>query len=347
MEINEFRTRLKSGELSGWYLFSGEEEYLKKHYLGELYKAVVCDEAFALFNYTAFDGADIDFASVSEALRSSPMMGDYKLVVWRFADIDSLKDGDMSALESLFSLKEEYPCAIFVISTTADGYDEGTVKKMSATKKRLLPAFEHIAFPKSTEPQLQGWLKKHFDAEGVTVDPSAVNALLLRSGRSMEVLSSEVEKLAAYVRANGRDHVTAADVEYIASPSAEGEAFALSNAVMDRNSAAALLAIADLKSRRVDPHAVLAILETTFSDLATIAMLTDEGKRPDDISLLLPKFRNVNRVKIYVQAAKRIGTRTLAENFTELCRIDAASKTSGGLSGYGPIEMFVAQKLQP
>ena len=116
MDLAEFKSRIKSGNPSGWYIFSGEEDYLKKYYMSQLRDLVLEDGAFLAFNHAVFDAADIDFAAVSEAIKSPPMMAEYKLIEWRFTNLNSLKDGERAALESLFELKEDYPFAIFSIS---------------------------------------------------------------------------------------------------------------------------------------------------------------------------------------------------------------------------------------
>lgn len=338
MELSELKSRIKSGKPDGWYLLFGEEDYLKKYYLNQIRSAVVSDETFAPFNYVSFDGADIDFAAVSEAVKSPPMMSEYKLIEWRFANIDALKESERGALEELFELKGEYPSAVFVIMTAADGFDAGSAKRPSKLASRLARGFDMLCFNKSTDAQLLSWLKKHFDAEGVSVDAPTLNALLFRSGRSMDVLNGEVIKLCCYVKANGRSAVTAEDVSEIASPTAECDAFALSNAVLERNAERAFLALGDLKRRRVEPAAAVAMLERTYSELTSVAMLLDEGRGAADIEALL-KFHPY-KAKLYINAARKAGTARLAESLSELCRIDAASK-SGGISGYGAVEMFV------
>ena len=73
MDINEFKARIKSGNLAGAYAFVGEEDYLKRFYLGELRSAIVTDEAFALFNHTVFDGEDVKLAALLDAVKSPPM----------------------------------------------------------------------------------------------------------------------------------------------------------------------------------------------------------------------------------------------------------------------------------
>ena len=342
MEINELKSRLKSGELAGWYLLSGEEDYLKKYYLKEIRSKVIVDEVFATFNHAVYDGADIDFASVAEAIKSPPMMSDYKLIEWRFANLDGLKEGEKSALESLFELKAEYPCAIFAIMAASDGFDAGTPKKPSRLAARLAKGFDILNFPKSTDSQLLSWLKKHFDAEGVGVDVNALNTLLFRSGRSMDVLVGEVSKLCCYAKSRGVAAITASDVTEVASSTVECDAFALSNAVIEKNVERAFLALTDLKQRRVEPQVVVSMLERTYSELLSTALLLEEGKGLSDIEAIL-KFHPF-KAKLYVGAAKKVRAKKLSEALAELCRLDASSK-SGGISGYGAVEMFISQNL--
>ena len=342
MELGEFKSKLKSGDLGGWYIFSGEEDYLKKHYLKALRDAVVTDDAFALFNYVTYDGADIDFSDVAEAIKSPPMMGDYKLIEWKFANLDALKESEKSAIEFLFELKEDYPYSIFAIMTTADGFDIGTPKRKSKLATRLSAGFEILNLDKSTDSQLLSWLKKHFDAEGVAVDVSTLNALLFRSGRSMEVLNNEVTKLCCYVKANDRASASEDDVNAVCSSTVECDAFALSNAVIEKNVSKAFLALTDLKQRRIEPPAIIAMLERTYSELLSVSILLDEGKGSSDIEAILKL--HPFKTKLNINAAKKIGTKRLAKSLDELGRIDASSK-SGGLSGYGVVEMFITKNV--
>ena len=342
MDIADFKSRLKNGKFAGWYILSGEEDYLKKYYMNELRSAVVLDEAFGLFNCVSFDGADIDFGLVAEAIKSPPMMSEYKLIEWKFAPLDDLKESEKSALESLMALKEEYPYSVFAIMTTADGFDAGTPKRPSRFASKLSGAFEILNFPKSTDSQLFSWLKKHFDAEGVGVDAGALNTLLFRSGRSMDVLNNEVLKLCFFAKSNGKSAITADDVEAVASPTVECDAFALSNAVLEKNIERAFVALTDLKQRRVDPQIIISMLERTYSELSSVALLLDEGNEASAIESIL-KFHPF-KAKLYINAAKKVGAKKLANILGELCRIDASSK-SGGLSGYGAIEMFITKNL--
>ena len=63
MELNDFKALIKSGDIVGSYIFSGEEDYLKRYYLGELREKAVGDGSFSAFNHAVYDGEEIDFAS--------------------------------------------------------------------------------------------------------------------------------------------------------------------------------------------------------------------------------------------------------------------------------------------
>lgn len=342
MELSEFKARLKSTELGGWYILAGEEDYLKKYYLSELRRSIVADGAFALFNHATFDGAEIDFGALRDAISSPPMMSDYKLVEWKFANIEVMKEGERKALESLFYLKEEHPYTVFVIMTTPPGLDTGTQKRPSKLATRLSKAFDIINFEKSTDSQLLSWLKKHFDAEGVGVNAATLQALLFRSGRSMEVLNNEVMKLAAYAKANGLSTISEKEVEEIASPTVECDAFALSNAVIEKNLQKAFTALTDLKARRVEPQTIIAMLERVYADLAAVALLLAEGKGSADVETVLKL--HPFKAKLYIGAAKKVGAEKLAAALDSLRHIDASSK-SGGMTGYGTVEIFITQNL--
>lgn len=339
MTVAEFKAKLKSADPSGWYIFAGEEEYLKRYYLDELRRAVITDEASAPFNHFIFDGPELDLGAVSEAIKAPPMMSEYKLIEWRYADLEHSKESLKAALDELCEAKGDYPEAVFALLLTEEGFDAGTEKKPGKLAVRYSKAFNILNFPKSTEAQLISWLKKHFDKEELSVSAETLNALVFRCGHGMDALRSEVSKLAAYAKANGKREVTVEDVNLVTSASSESDAFALSNAVIDRNKEAAFAALADMKLRRVEPIAVMGMLSRVYSELASVALLLDEGLSAKDIAAALAMGEY--KVRLYVGAAKKYGSKRLAATLAEINRRDAAMK-SGGNAGYGAIEGFIA-----
>ena len=342
MDIATLKAELKNGNISGVYLFSGEEDYLIRYYLKSLRERIGGDEAFAVFNNPVFDGEEIDFQAILEAIKSPPMMNDYKLIEWRHADFTRLKESELDSLEEIISACEEYSYSIVAFTAIEEGVDFGTAKKPSAFIKRFDKGMKILRFEKSTENQLYAWLKKHFDSQGVTVTLDTVKALVFRSGRSMDVLAGEVDKLCALALSRGKTAVTPEDVNEVASSTPECDTFALSNAILDRNRHRAYLALEEMKSRRVDHTIIMGMIARTFDDLTAVSHLLDEGLGAQEIEEVLGM--NKYKLKMYISAAKRYGTERLSEIISELARTDADSKY-GGVTGYCAVELFISRNL--
>ena len=342
MELSDFKAALKEGQLSGIYVLGGEEEYLVRYYLSQLRSAISPDESLAVFNNPVFDGDKPDFGAIAEACKSPPMMSDLKLVEWRHADLSALGESGLSQLEALADTVEEHPYSVVAFTAEGEKLDLGTQKKPSQLVKRLGKRLNILKFDKSTDSQLFSWLKKHFDAEGISVTADTVRALVFRSGHSMDVLLGEVKKLSALAKARGRSEITPEDVSEVSSSTPECDTYAFSNAVIERNKQKAYAALNEMKIRRVDPIAALGMLERTYGDLLLVSCLLDEGRGAKDIEEATGMHSY--KLGLYVRAAKRYGTETLAEICSRLARNDASSKF-GGISGYTAIELFVAQNL--
>lgn len=344
MNLTDFKARLKSGNAKGWYIISGEEEYLKRYYKNEIKRLLIEEnDPFALFNHSVFDGGlDFDIMAFVESVKSPPMMSDVKVVEWHFADLTHLKEKELSALVDLAMAKDDYPYATVIISALPDGFDVGTPKKPSKIYKALSDYFDILTFEKSTDSQLIAWIQKHFTAEGITTEPALAQSLIMRVGHSMQALSFEIDKLSAYVKAHGKSVLTSEDVAEICSSSIESEAFAISNAIIEKNTEKAFLALEDMRMQRIDPGQILSQLSKTYADLMSVALFSEEGKSAKDAAEIM-KFHPY-KLGLYMSAAKKLGAKRIASSLASLIKTDASSK-SGGISGYEAIEIFITQNI--
>ena len=342
MEVKDFKARLASGRLAGCYLFTGEEDYLVKYYLSELTRSAGGDPSLAVFNKAVYDGAEVDFAALTDAVKSPPMFEDYKVIVWHNASFARMKEGDLAALEDLLDLISECDYVILAFTSPDGEVDLGTAKRASKFAKRFEGKMEFLSFDRSTDAQLLSWLKKHFDAEGVAVSADTLRSLIFRSGHSMSVLLSEVKKLSAYAKQNSLSEITSKQVDEVASSTPESDTFALSNAVMDKNKRAALAALDEMKLRRADPIMIIGMLAKTLSELSTVTRMVSEGLGKADIASLTGL--NPYRVGLYMNAARKYTPDAAAAILSELSRVDTSSKF-GGVTGYAAIELFICKCL--
>lgn len=342
MTVTELKAKIKSQDLGGAFIFCGEEDYLKKYYTNEIVKICCPDEAFSLFNRIVFDGSDVDIAEIAEAIKAPSMMSDYKLIEWKYPDIEHMSESEKKLLIELGESLGDYPSVVFILFTDAEGFLPGTSKRPSKLALKFGKAYNVVNFEKSTDAQLVGWLKRHFDAENIKTEADTLSALIFRSGHSMETLHGEVKKLSAYAKANTLPAITKSEIELVASPTLECDAFALSAAITEKNRDKAFFALRDMIGRRVEPGAVLATLSRSFGELVTVSLLLDEGMGYSDIEKLLEW--NQYKIKICINAAKRWGTQKLSLATSRLRALDAESK-SGGVAGYKAIEMFICEYI--
>lgn len=342
MNDKELRERIKARNLAGCYIFAGEEDYLKRYYLSSLRSAAVSDETFATFNHLVLDGKEGSLDAVAEAIKAPPMMEDFKLIEWRYPGFSSMKEAELSRLEEIVALLEEYDYAILAFILADGDIDLGTEKRPGKFVRRFGDKINILNFPRSTEAQLISWLKKHFDAEGIISSREALEALLFRSGRSMDVLANEVEKLSAYLKARGRDTLAVSDVAEVASSTIECDTYALTNAILERNKPAAFLALDEMKRERQDPTMIIGMMARAYSDLLVVTSMLEGGTQQAELESITGM--NPYKLKLYIKAAKRFKAGAPAAILKELSRVDVGSKY-GGVSGYTAIEIFVSKCL--
>lgn len=340
IELKDYLDRIKSGRLEGRYLIAGEEEYLKRYYLSLLKKEILPDEAFAAFNHVLYDGPEVDFAALSDAIKSPPMMSEYKLVEWRYADFSRMKESEFKALEELLSEHEDFPYTVLVFVDAAGSVDFGTPKKKSKFLSRFEEKFTILRFERSSDKQLHAWLKKHFDANGISVGVEAVSAMVEQCGHSMDVLKGEVDKLCAYAAARSKSAIGSEDVALVCSTVEESDAFAFSNAITERNRAKLFSALSEMKKRRVEPAVIFGMAQKTYSELLDVAILLEEGKSSADIAAALKM--SPYKLKIYLGAMKKHSVKRISSAIDALSRADVASK-SGGVTGYTAVEIFLSE----
>lgn len=334
-----FRKQLKSG-LSGGYLFFGEEDYLKSFSLRAARDAVCADETFAVFNDISIAPIDYTPDALLGALIPPPMMCEKKIVTINGLAIEGMRPSDLSDLCDVLATLPDYDYNVLIISVPSGLIDEGrSANAPSAVLKQLSKYLTPVKFDSVGGARLISWLGKHFTHHGVKASEKACSMLIDRCGKSMFTLSSEAEKLSYYVLANGRDEVMCADVENVSPETIDSGAFALTNAILDGKSAAALDALNFMKFEKTEPVIVLGEVSSAISDLLAIKALQGEGASATEIASIL----KINQFKAKLYAAAAVGKSfDRLKRALYLCSVaDISLKSSQGMSGYTAIETLI------
>lgn len=339
----DLRRQVKSGELSGAYLLFGEEDYLKSYYVGLIKAAVSQDPVFSVFNEVEIAPADLTPFALESALMAMPMGADKKIITVKNFSFNGAKPTYIDELIETVSLIEELSHNVLVIAASADGLDVGRLpSRPSALLKKLGAHMTLVQFPEQTPARLVAWAQKHFEHFGVKADASLCNYLISRCGRSMYILSSEIEKLSFFTLYNGKDTATREDADRVTVPELDCDTFALTNAVISGDRAAAIAVLEVLKFRRTEPQLILGEISSTLYSMSRVAAVMD--RTGDARTIARETGIHEYRVGMLMRALNGAGTvkagRARLERAVRLCAA-ADEKLKLGGRDYEPIERML------
>jgi DNA polymerase-3 subunit delta len=335
----DFRKALKTNPTGG-YLFFGEEDYMKSAAIRMARETITeADPAMAAFNDVRLDGLDFTPAALLDAMTVPPMGAERKVITVTGLNLSTLRAADMDKLCEALSEIPDYPYNLVIISAAADTFDPGNLpKKPSEMLTNLGEYLTPVYFERNTPAKLAGWVQKHYHHNGVAADPKLCQFTIEYCGRNMFTLAGEIDKVVCYVRAKGRSTATEEDVRTAAIPAMEYDAFAFTNAIMERRRADALDILADLKLRRVEPLYILSEVSRVVCDLLAVRTMADGGQTPEEIAAGLKMHEY--RVGLYLKQARRADLSLLQSAVTAAETADRALKRSAA-DGYGVIERLI------
>ena len=337
--ITEAEYRKQIGKTAGRaYLFFGEEDYLKAHAV-RLTRESVCEEpAFAVFNDITLDALDYTPDALLCAMTPPPMMAEGRFILLRGLDLTAMKAADQDALLETLALLSEYDYNTVVLHIAAGNIDEGrSPKSPSAVLKKFAEVTVPVRFEAVSDARLAAWVAKHFSHLGVGISPADCAFLVSYVGRSMFLLAAEIEKLAYYVLAAGRNAVSEEDIRLVAVPQLANDAFALSNAILAGQYKQALDVLAVMRFQRIEPTLVLGELSRTLCDMHATRLLLDAGRSAKEIASALGLHEY--KAGLIVRAVSRADVARLCRA-VELCsEADMAVKRSTG--DYAAIEKLI------
>ena len=337
LDFAGFRAAVKDGA-GGGYLFCGAEGYLMRHALKLLVKAVFggADDPFnhLRIDYTADRG-------VPEAVGALPAFADRRLVeVWGC----DFAHGTVEALEPVYdaiAMLPDNPQTVLVVCATPYELDLEGGNKASQKAYDLLSAdLCPVIFEKETPAALAKWAAAHFAHEGITISREDAQALIDRAGRDMYALTGEVDKLCAWVRADGRDAVRREDILKVTTSSPEIGTYDFSNAILAGKFDRAMMIFSDMKSRKREPMFILGVITSCYTRMQRAAVLAGGGMSAEEIARIM-KLKPYP-VKLSLNAARSLGRKRL-QKALELCsETDYKVKFTGG-DNYVKVSRLMAQ----
>ncbi len=278
----ELKNRLKTGSVSGAYLFYGDEEYLKQHYSDELVK--FCGDR--KLNVRTFYDDDFSLTDFSDACRTNASMA-----VSMFDTADSANDtvcrmirlmsvsfsGLSKSDEKYFLSQIEDPddgviILFYLYPGEEDKLKSDLYKKI--TKSVLPVLFRHETYGSN---MLLSWILRHFSKAGIKADRHVISYFNNYVGNDMTTLKNEIDNCIDYLRFQNRDTLTVEDVEFICKKSLNAQIFDISSKALDGDIAGAMAAYKIFRKSGEKELLIYGTLSKAVYDMCTVDRLAASG----------------------------------------------------------------------
>lgn len=335
----DFRKLLKS-EVTGGFLFFGEEDYTKSTTLRTA-RTSVCppDDPMSCFNDIRMDGLDFTSAGLLDALTAPPMGTERKIITITGLNFGSMRAADLDNLFDVLGTLPEYPYCLLILSVGADALDAGSLpKRPSQLLCDLAQYLKPVWFEKNTPQKLYGWVQKHYLHNGVQAPDDVCQFTVSFCGRNMYTLASEIDKVSFYVLSHGEAAVTADHVRTAAIPNMEYDAFAFTNAIMERRRSDALAILRNLRLRRTEPLFILSEVSRVVVGMTSARTLADAGMTASEISSSLKMHEY--QVGLYLNSSRGRDPALLRAAAAAVQEADLSLKRSAA-DGYQILERLI------
>ncbi len=228
--LARLKKELAAGVIGRFYLFYGEEAYLREHYIGQIKKRLVADDEN---NFCCLTGKACTPKALTEAVESFPLFAERKLVLVRDYDI-VCADAKMAAeAEPLLSALPDSVCLIFAYGDAPPGSGRRN-KKMEAVVNQHA---QRVEFARQSRADLIKWVARRFEACGKGCGEREAAYLLDLCGDLMSAVLPELSKVAAYAKG---PQIRTEDIDAVAMPLAEAIVYRITDAVAQKSIGAAV-----------------------------------------------------------------------------------------------------------
>ncbi len=246
--------------------------------------------------------------------------------------VESWKAADVEALDAY--LQDASPGAVLAL-VTHETPKSGTLADLAGKRGQVL-AYD-VPRPKSPS----AWVAAEFKRLGVEVDSDAARSLVEIVGDDILMLASEIEKIADW--SSGRP-VGVREIEALAVPAREAEAWALTDAWGARNLAAAMAVCESALAQR-EPFSLAVALASHVGRVRGAQTLAEEGLGAREIAKRLGMKEYPARKAL--AHSENYSREELDAAIVRLAELDAAIKGASRLSSELELERALADVTRP
>ena len=300
---------MPSSDVKPIYVLHGDDEFLKDQNRRQVVAQII-GQTDPQLCVSTFD-ATVELATVMDELRTLPFLAPHRVVIVREAD--AFIAANREALERYC----DAPCRTATLLLIVSAWN--SAHRIAKAVARIGQAIDcSVSDREAMAPRLN----RLAEALGKKLAPDAARALEDMVGRDLASLSSEVDKLAAYV--GNKPLITAADVNAVVIAASEPVDFALPNALTAAKVGDALVAMHAVMTRKGEEFRTLGAIASHLRRAMKGHALKASGQDPATVLPFNMPFRAKN------DFLAMLGRRPLAKfqaDFRRMIAADLAMKS--------------------
>lgn len=316
--LQQLKKDISDNSLSNFYIFYGEEDFLRDSYLTQIQKKLLAG-GMAEFNLHTFQGKELETWELADAVNAFPMMAERTLVL--VYDYDFYKnESRRDALAELFADLPDYVCLIFV-------YDQMEYKSGGNTKlgKLVKKAATVVNFQSQSQSDLNAWIRRRFKTLGKEIDNPTAEYLTFLCGGLMTGLSSEIEKIGSYAAGSS---VTRQDIDAVVDPVLDARVFQMTDAISSRNFRQATSILSDLYRMNTEPIVILTVLGRHLRQLWSARLVMERRMGQGDLAQLW-EMKSTWQARKLMDAARKFDLAWCRKAVAMCAEVDQSMKSSG------------------
>lgn len=317
--FKKLKSDISAKNISGLYLFWGQEDYLREFYLEKI-KDILLPKGLEELNYKSFEGKDVNLALVMEAVDALPVFSERTIVEVRDFDIYKCAADKKDAVQGILSDIPDYCCLIFVY-TSPDFKPDGRTKLHTLIKDTGLV----VEFQRQEQSDLINWIRRRFTALNLEIERGEAEYLIFYCGGLMNGLITEIEKIGAFAKGK---KITRSDIEEVGTPALDAVVFKLADALSTKNYEESAKILGELLVMRESPIMILAVVGKQVRQLFTAKLAIDSGRGVDYIQKLWG-MRSSYPARLLMDCAKKLSTSWCRESVLLCAETDLKMKSTG------------------
>ncbi|MCC7264473.1 MAG: DNA polymerase III subunit delta [Candidatus Latescibacteria bacterium] len=246
----DLRQEVEAGTRAAFYLLHGDEDY-ERDALAAWLIGKMAPPAAREFNLEVFHGDQFPVDRFLDVYYSYPMFTSHRLVVIR--GCEQLNAECCRSLEAVVDRPAE--------TTVLVAYG-GKVDLRRRFFQQLGKKGRAAEFRPPFDNQLPQWIGQHAQRRGLRMDAEAIERLRQAAGPGLRELAGEIEKLALFAGEGAR--ITADLVDHVVGSHPQGDIFALTHAIGQRQPGKAANLLRSLLGQGEEPGRMLWMIHRHF-----------------------------------------------------------------------------------